>query len=57
MRRFYETAPRAKKALKEELKKARPKIPQGAEVYFMGKHRPKRKFYIGTHLEWLNLDL
>ena len=49
MKRYFGTLREAKKAMKI-------KDPNGIHirVWDMGKHRKKRRFFVGTHIEWLN---
>ena len=45
MKKFFETAKEARKAAKE----------RGKQVFDLGKKRKKRRFFVGTEFEWLNL--
>lgn len=46
--KYYQTLREAKKALKQN--------PYGYDlrIWDLGKHRKKRRFFVGTKLEWLN---
>ena len=48
MKKYYQTLREAKKALKQN--------PYGYDlrIWDLGKHRKKRRFFVGTKLEWLN---
>jgi len=47
MKKYYKTLAQAKKAIKF--------FGSGYNIYDLGKHRKIKRFFIGTHFDWLNL--
>jgi len=54
MRRYYPKYTDAKRALREAKKEGLIRDSSDVRVYDMGKTRKVKRYYIGTHLEWLN---
>ena len=59
MKRYYPKYTDAKKALREAIKDedCKRKVWDNYEdwnIYDLGKQRKVKRYYIGTHLEWLN---
>jgi len=53
MRRYYPKYTDAKRALREAIKNKPQR--QNWEIYDLGKQRKVRRYFIGLHIEWLNL--
>ena len=54
MRRYYPKYTDAKRALREAKKEGLIRDSSDVRIYDMGKARRVKRYYIGTHLEWLN---
>jgi hypothetical protein len=54
MKKYYQKYTDAKRALREAKKEGLVRDYDDVRIYDMGKTRKVKRYYIGTHLEWLN---